>query len=251
MRASFVHVHASGRFDAHVADVRSDWDDYRATPGVKLITGTEHGSGDHDPAFKGVAGWGFYRGHECVVSWREDTFELAWEPSFAPIAKAHTFNRGSNKNAKVWLTSVPLRHIATGRVVMVRVCHTPSSVQAGDRFRPGERRKVGAWTASLARWGARARRFTRDHPHAAQVDVADWNVDLKRKHWQALIGRALGQRCAWAGRVPAQGTHGRRLIDGVFYRLLEVSNARVLPKGKSSDHKAIATKFEITPKETR
>lgn len=246
--AHFTHVHASGKFSADVEDVKADWDYYRSMPGVKIVTGTEHGSGEHDAAFV-AKGWGHYRGHECVVTWREDTFELAWQPSFGPLGDK-TFNRGSNKHAKVWLTSVPLRHKATGRIVMVRVCHTPSSVQDGEKFRRGEVRKVAAWTTSLARWGARCWRFRKNHPHAAEISVGDWNVDLFRKVWRHTISAALGLRSAWAKHLPDIGSLGRRLIDGMFYRLLKVLGARVLPKRKSSDHHAIATDFEITSKES-
>lgn len=242
----FVHVHSSGRFDASLTDVQTDWDNFRADPAVKLITGTEHGSGDHDPAFE-APGWKGYRGHECVAMWRIDTFEQAWEPSFRPIGKA-TFRRGTNHDARVWLTSVPLRHRETGRVLMVRVCHTAAKVQDGDRFRLSEARNVAAWTASLARWGHRCRRFKRDHPHAAQLNTADWNVDLRRRHWRALIGTALGQRCAWGKHMPVTGSLGRRLIDGAFVRLLRVQSADVMRKGKSSDHHPVRFRYQITSK---
>ncbi|GAA1138246.1 hypothetical protein [Nocardioides aquiterrae] len=245
--ATFTHVHASGRFDASLADVRTDWDNFRADPAVKLITATEHGSGDHDKAFD-ADGWKGYRGHECVVVWRIDTFEPAWEPSFGPLARKHTFNRGSNRNATTWLTTVPLRHRETGRVVMVRVCHMPASVQDGERFRASEVRKVAAWTAALARWGHRCRRFKRDHPHAAQINVADWNVDLRRRHWRALIDAAMTQRCAWGKHLPTTGSLGRRLIDGAFIRLLRVESADVMRKGKSSDHKPVRFRYQITNK---
>lgn len=244
-RSTFTHVHASGRFDADLADVQVDWDNYRALG--HLVTGTEHGSGDHDPAFK-APGWNGYRGHECVVMWREDTFEQAWAPSFDAVAKRFTFNRGSNRAAKVWLTTVPLRHLETGRIVMVRVCHMPASVQDGERFRAGEVRKVAAWSAALAVWGHRCRRFKRDHPHAAQINVADWNVDLKRRHWRALIGSALTLRCAWSKHLPKHGSLGHRLIDAAFVRLLKVVKAWLLKKGKSSDHCAIAMEYAITSK---
>lgn len=246
--AEFVHVHASGRFDATLADVKTDWDNFRTMRGVRLVTGTEHGSGDHDAAFR-ADGWKGYRGRECVVMWRTDTFEQAREPSFRPIGK-NTFRRGTNRDARVWLTSVQLRHIETNRVVMVRVCHMPAKVQDGERFRFSEARNVAAWSASLALWGRRARRSARHHPRAAQINAADWNLDLRRRHWRTVIGSALGQRCAWGKHMPDGGTLGRRLVDGAFYRLLRVLDARVLPKCKSSDHKPIAMRFLIASKET-
>lgn len=251
MPHAFVHVHASGRFDATLADVRADWDDYRTMPGVKLVTGTEHGSGDHDPAFE-ADGWDHVRKGECVVAWDTTVFEPAWAASLTLIGTP--YYRGGNENSRTKLLSVPLRHIATGRVLMVRVAHTPAHVQAGDGFRRTTARVIrqaAGWMSGLVAWGRRSARFRRHHPHAAELAIADWNVDLLRRYWRALIRRTLNLRCAWTKHLPRRGTHGRRLIDGVFYRLLKVDNARVLPKGKSSDHHAIATKFTIATKETR
>lgn len=243
----FTHVHASGRFDVPLADVRTDWDNFRTNPDVALITGTEHGSGDHDPAFA-APGWDGKRAGECVAMWREGVFELAWEPSVRPVARKFTFRRGSNKDATTNLASFPLRHLAANRIVMVRICHTPSKVQQGESFRHSEKRNVTAWSRALARWGWIARRFKRDHYLAAQINVADWNVNLRLRRWRVLIGTTLGQRCAWSKHMPKEGTHGPRLIDGVFYRLLKVAAAEVLPKGKSSDHRPITTTFVVTSK---
>lgn len=241
----FAHIHASGFHKADLADVRLDWDNYRTNPATKLITGTE--ARNFDAAFK-AAGWDGKRAGECVCTWRSDTFELAWEPSLRPLARRFTFRRGTNPNATANLASFPLRHIASNRVVMVRVCHMPSKVQDGERFRFKEARNVAAWANALRRWGHINRRFKRDHVLAAGIDVADWNVDLKRRHWRALIATALGKRCAWSKRLPRRGSHGSRLIDGAFYRLLKVTSANTLPKGKSSDHRPIRTTFRIKSK---
>lgn len=247
--SAFTHIHASGRFDAPLGHVKADWDHYRNLPGVALITGTEHGSGDHDAAFD-ADGWDWRRLGECVVAWDETVFELAWQPTLTFIGTP--FYRGGNDNARTRLLSVPLRHLATGRVVMVRVAHTPAHVQAGNKFRRTTARVIRqatGWSTGLVAWGKRSRRFRKHHPHAAEIAVADWNVSLFSRVWRSLVRRTLKMRCAWTKHMPKIGSHGKRLIDGVFYRLLRVDTAAVLPLRKSSDHRAVCVRFTVTSKD--
>lgn len=245
----FGHIQAAGRFDATLEEAQAAWDGFRDTRGVKIITATEYGSGKFDPALE-ADGWDHFRGHgACVVSWATDTFELAWKGAGFADRIGTPFFRGGNPDARTPLTSVPLRHIATGKVVMVRVGHLPAHVQDGDGFRETTARVIAqgrAWMSSLAGWGRRSRRFTRRHPGAAQIGTGDFNVDVHRAHWRGVIGRALRLECATP--IPAGGDLGKRLISWFFYRGLGVATTDVLRAVEGFDHKPILIRWKIKEK---
>ena len=233
---------APGRFDATPKQARAAWDEYRKQADV--ILGTEYGSGKFDAAFD-ADGWGYFRGKgECVVAWRTDVFEPAWQPSADRIGKP--FFRGGNKNARTPIAQVPLRHLAVDRLLMVRVPHTPAHVQAGDEFRRTTPRVIAqatAWVSALAVMGKRSRRFRKHHPRAAELTAGDWNVDMHRAHWRTVIGRALGLRCVKP--LTKGGDLGKRLVSWGFYRGLRVVSTELLPKQDGFDHRAALIRFRI------
>lgn len=237
-RSTFTHTHASGYAQADAGKAVADISRYRITS--DLITTTEHKDRRFDAAFL-AEGWDSHLGHECRVAWRTDVFELAGRPRVR-ARHGFTFKKGTNPQAVARIEYVPLRHLDTGKRIRVRVAHMPSSVQYGDGFR-GRTPRVAAWVATLALWGRLARRDARKRPRQAQINVADWNVNLHRRHWRVLIGRALGQRCP--SPLPREGSHHKRLIDGFFFLGLSARGSRVLAKGASSDHRAVQTYFHI------
>lgn len=91
------------------------------------------------------------------------------------------------------------------------VAHMPASVQAGDRF-SGKARRVAAWVDALRGLRREVRRLVREHNPDAVTVSCDWNVDLTRPHWRAVIRAGL----AGTGLTlvpPDEGTHGSRAID--------------------------------------
>ncbi|WP_155992090.1 hypothetical protein [Nocardioides sp. URHA0032] len=247
MSHQFVHIHASGRFDATPAEARAAWDDFRSTRGVKLITATEYGSGKFDGALK-ADGWDYFRGSgECVVAWATDTFEPAWRGAGYATRIGTRFFRGGNHDARTPLTSMPLRHIVTGRIAMVRVPHTPAHIQAGDGFRKTTTRVLEqgrAWVTSLAGMGRRSRRFRADHKNAAEIICGDFNVDVHRAHWRGVVSAALGLHCATP--IPDGGDLGKRLVSWFFYRGLGVATTGVMRPVKGFDHKPVLIRWSIT-----
>ena len=240
----FVVVLAPGRFDATLAQARVAWAGYHAAADVVLAT--EYGSGKFDPALI-ADGWDHFRGNgECVVAWDTDLFAPAWKGAGHADRIGSPFFRGGNLHAQTPLTSMPLRHLPTGRLVMFRVPHTPAHVQAGDGFRRTTPRVIGqaaAWVSSLAAMGRLSRRFTVHHKNAAQVIAGDWNVDTHRAHWRGVISTALGLSCAKP--LPTGGDLGNRLVSWFFHRGLTVESSRVLTKRAGFDHNPVRVRFSI------
>lgn len=91
------------------------------------------------------------------------------------------------------------------------VAHFPASVQAGDRF-TRKARRVAAWVDALRGLRREVRRLDRELQPDEITVSCDWNVDLTRRHWRAVITaglRGTGLRLV----PPDEGTHGRRAID--------------------------------------
>lgn len=239
-------VIAPGRFDATPKQAKAAWDDYRATRGVDIIIGTEYGSGRFDDALSGT-GWRYVRdGGDCVIAWRTSVFEPAWRGAGHADRIGTPFYRGGNHHARTPLTSMPLRHIDTGRLVMVRAVHAPAHVQAGDGFRRTTARVIqqaAGWVSSVAVIGKRSRRFRDRNKHAVELVAGDWNVDMHRPHWRGVLRAALGLRCVKP--LVRGGDLGNRLISWAFYRHLRVARTHLLPKRDGYDHRPLLITFEL------
>lgn len=246
MHADFGVVLAPGRFDATVSQAKAAWDAYRADPEVDVILGTEYGSGKFDAAFD-ADGWGYFRGKgECVVAW-SDVFEPAWKNAGHADRIGKAFYRGGNHSARTPITVMPLR--IGDRVIRFRVTHMPAHIQAGDGFRrttPRVIQQAAAWVSALAVLGKWSRRSKRNNPHSAEVVAGDWNVDMHRAHWRAVIRTALGLRCAKP--LTKGGDLDKRLVSWPFYRGLRVVSTEILPKQDGFDHRAVLIRFRIKEK---
>lgn len=235
-------VIAPGCFDATPRQARAAWDEYRARG--EIILGTEYGSGKFDAAFD-VPDWGYFRGNgECVVSWAAETFQPAWKNAGHADRIGKPFYRGGNPNARTPVTVMPLR--IGDRMIRFRVTHMPAHIQAGDGFRrttPRVIQQAAAWVSALAVLGKWSRRSKRNNPRAAEVIGGDWNVDMHRAHWRAVIRTALGLRCVKP--LTKGGDLGGRLVSWPFYRGLRVVSTELLPPQDGFDHRAVLIRFSI------
>lgn len=239
----FTEVIAAGRFDASLAEAKSAWDEYRRQ--ANLIVGTEYGSGKFDPVFE-ADGWDHFRGSgEAVIAW-DKTFKPAWADAGHADRIGSKFYRGGNKDAQTPVASIPLRHVDSGRLLMVRVPHMPAHVQAGGGFRKTTARviaQVRGWITSLAVLGKRSRRFRHTHKNAAEINSGDWNVDVHSAHWRGVVARGLGLRCAKP--LPPGGDIGGRLVTWAFVRGVAVVSTIIMNKRKGYDHRPVRIRFKI------
>lgn len=186
-------------------------------------------------------GWDFYKPTDVsatvpAIAWRTSRFALvrARAPRVAagravlpvPGRRAHLPDLFGNV--------VILRDTLAGRRIAVGNLHAPAHVE----FWPGPRRRM-------------YREAVRDLARAVVADdrpafiTGDWNWDLTSRH--ALPVRLLrehGLHPMWRGHTPARGTHGNRVIDGVF-STQPCTRARVLGHIDVGDHKPVIGTFTL------
>lgn len=230
------HVHTSQRYDRPTPLLSQDI--RRATALADVVTLTEV---QGRRAAVHARGWGAYTDGrtDLGVMWRRDRWRLVHARAF-PLARPPA-------DRPIWALAVVLdpRPPHAGPRLLVTVAHMPSAVQWGDSWNPHAPRRVAAWTLALATWHDVVRAQRLRYRPGAVLTVADWNLDLRRPMWRAVVRRAFPtQRLTWTGRLPARGTHaGGRLIDGSL--TTESGRARLLPRTAASDHSAYSERLTL------
>lgn len=221
------HAHASERYDRPIALLRHDV--RRLTTGRDLVTLTEVQS---RRAAVHRAGWRTAAGSDLAVMWRRDRWRLVRSGLHRLAAPP------ADRAIYALVVVLDPRPPHAGPRVLVSVSHLPSAVQWGDRFNARAPRRVAAWRTALAAWHGVVRDARRRHHPGAVLTVADWNVDLRRPVWRAIVRRAFPtQRLTWNPPYPVSGTHAHgRIIDATA--TTESGRARLLPRTAASDHRA-------------
>lgn len=181
---------------------------------------------------------------ECAIIWDTAVWE-AVGPGWAEPLTDHTFRLDDGRvRPRVHAICQPLRHIATGVIIVRVVLHSPSGVDAGHGLRVNVR-------ASVARGIIKGRRrlkkkIRKRFPGCLIVESADENVDLRRR-WARRVTKAAGGVAVWIKkRLPGRGTHGHRLIDSFrISRGLAVTKARVLDRIRPFDHNPIVVALRV------
>lgn len=210
--AVFNHTHVSGLWDAP----RERWlvllkSVFRDSDVVTVTEFTQSPIGEWLPE-----GWakihvdGAGR-NECAIFYRLDT----WAPVerwCIPISKT-PYALGSGKvRPRVHLLGAALRHVKSGRVVNFEVFHTPSAIEGKN----GLIRLVRRSKAMLECLSAISLHRRADLKGEPVVLAADWNLNLKLVWVQAFLRARLRRlRSAWKRPLPDDGSHGKRLIDGI------------------------------------
>lgn len=173
------------------------------------------------------------------LMWRHKQWRPVWKEPHKLTDK--TWTDGHGRKHETWCATALLDH-SSGPSMFLSVCHLPSHVQDGDHFYPNA--QAAAWKSACRGWQdywTKARK--KDHPDLAML-VADWNVDFHSAHWrQVVAGYFPGMVNTWQGHMPAQGTHGRRLIDGTM-ATTKADACFLLRDDTSSDHRPYG---EIVP----
>jgi hypothetical protein len=230
------HVHASQRYDRPLAllrrEIRRD-----ARPGVDLVTMTEVQGRARSAPLHARPGWAAYTDTrmDTGVMWPRARWRLVARRVFLADPRPYPTETGTRRTWGMGVVLDP-RPPYAGPRVLVTVAHMPSHVEYGDAWRPGMARRVSAYRRALRGWETRLNALRdRWHPGAV-LTVADWNVNLRRPHWRALIRRAFpGQRITWSPPYPKRGTHAAgRLIDATL--TTERGRAHLLRHSAASDH---------------
>lgn len=196
-------------------------------------------------------GWGAYHGenapgaNEATILWDRDEFDQIG-PGFAvPVSKT-SFALGNGKpRPRIHLIGVPLKHKASGRVVVRCVVHTPSAVEGKSGLVEGARRAL-AYRETLSGIASVRKSLRKRFPGAAIVVAGDWNLNLRLPWTKALIRTAMpGLKSSWRS-MPQRGTHGTRVIDDIRHnKRLVVKRTGLLPRPLGFDHTPVLTIFRF------
>lgn len=212
--------HASSKWSAPTWAVTRYVTALIATHGLDLVTTTECRSPVKVAALRAALGrrWAVRRKGEYVVCWRRSVFKARRRSRLIRMTRVYS---GLHQWRDAYVAVFYLTHRPSGRFVRVEPAHLPAGVESGDQYRATRAAAlaVAASRAALHRWGVRNDRTPEG---VVLINAFDGNLDQSRPPWLAYMQSTLGLSSIWAGRVPEQGTHGRRLIDTVH------TNARVV-----------------------
>lgn len=233
------HAHVSGYHSAS----REEWHTLMADLArtTSVIAATEC-RGDVAPF-----NWRQYRpkdmaGAECSIIYDRDRWQQVL-PAFDHRGGLRLTDRtfytgqGAERPGVVATWALLERQSAEPWTLLPIVAHFPASVQAGDRFSRKVRR-VTAWTGALRGLRREVRRLDREvRPDEITVSC-DFNVDVTRRRWRAVINHGLrgtGLRLV----PPGEPTHGQRAIDA-FATTMHRQTVHVLGKFPGFDHRPVA-----------
>lgn len=167
----------------------------------------------------------------------------------------YSYTYGSGQRApEPHATTALLRHVETGRTLLVSTAHLPSMIEGRRALRrddPARTRTARTMVAGWIRHVAAQRQALL--PDAAIVN-ADWNLDLKRWWVRAWQRDRWGTDYApmFRPEYPARGTHeggmmsATRIIDYAFGSGLRLAApSRILRDVASSDHHPVRTTATI------
>lgn len=238
--ADFTHAHISGLWDARDRLWRIALSQ-AIKAGADVITVTEF---TLDP-IEAPKGWTkiHFSGEgrkECAIFFDNSVWALT-ERWCIPISKT-LYALGSGKiRPRVHLVGVELVHRASGEILNVEVYHAPSAIEGGKGLVNGVRRVKAALECFAA---IRAHR-RRELKGEASILAADWNLDLRKAWVRALLKTRVGLRNGW-GKLPRDGTRGKRIIDGVRYtakHVRAIGGTRLGPQTPTFDHRMVLTRF--------
>lgn len=239
----FKHVHLSGLWDAsHARWAAALTEAMRVGDVVSVTEYTQEPLPLH---WFAARGWGavHFTGagrSEGLIIWDKEVFDDPSDRFCLPISTTPFALGKGTIRPRTHLTGVSLRHRKAGKRVTFEVYHSPSAVE-GKGGLIERARRAKAWLECL---GAIAK-HKRELKGRAVVLSADFNIDLRKRWARTLLATRLrGFRSAWR-KLPAGGTHGKRIIDGVRYtRKLRLTMATRLGKIIDGfDHRMVITGF--------
>lgn len=233
-------IHASGRFDRPEKALAADLLSFTTSEGASIITLTEQNSltQERRTALR-YPDWSWFHADEkgaddCAVLWDSSIWMLDGWARAVPLTNV-TWQRvkqyGGGKTPPVHATVAPLRSRVGGRRLVVIAVHMPTRSTVLRRR---------AW-ASCINGLVKLVREIRGADRKARIALAaDWNADWKNPKDRALLedaARRLGLQVTT--RLSVTGTHGSRLIDGIWTDAKFGHAAVTLPQTPASDHRPV------------
>lgn len=209
----------------------------RDKPDVHTLT--ENGNERHRAVMRDVAykyGYEVVQGaggqDDCAILLKDKRFRLddMWTDLLTDLPQ----NRATGGPLFNSLTAL-LKDRQGGIPVLYTVTHLTAGVEKVWDNQPLAYR-VKVWHAAEKAWGDHTR-LLRKQTGAKVVMVSDWNLNLEKLKYRALL-KALYPRLTLTWQeFPGPGTHGSRVIDATLTNLNIVGPATLLPDDDSSDHR--------------
>jgi hypothetical protein len=252
----FTHIHSSSRFDRSAASLEADLDVWMADS--SLITLTEMRQ-DYRAAMLAEKGWRHFvsktgnNADNCGIAWEAGVWHRkeAWVRKLS--SKRWIREQARKPGPPMWATNALLKHVVTGRTLLVSVSHLPNGIQ-GHWKNPGTDEwaaRKAVYTDSMHHWSDLILSLERRHKPDAALIVADWNLNLK-EHWVRDYLHSHWKKCglkrAWVHFPTAGGSlGGNSMIDGSYYGGLEVTDGpHLMARVRSSDHRPYVERFRLT-----
>lgn len=167
-------------------------------------------------------------GHSYVEHWRYLTPLRLRTARKAPLVAVKSCVIDNDHTHLTWVTGA----------------HLPAHVEGQAGLKPGWASHV--YRAAALGWSEM--RFGKQAP--GYIIAADWNLNTRRP-WVRAYLRSLfpGTKPGWdVDRLPLNGTHGGRLIDGPRSNLPVAEPSKILPAMSGFDHRAVRTVYRLGEK---
>lgn len=234
-----VHVHSSGRYSRSAEQATAGLSRYLTRDKADVVTLTEQGNHRHRSVLKAVCkahGYTPWQGpggqDDCVVVLKDSRFKKVevWHDQLTSMPQ----NRATGGPIHQAIT-VLMQDMLNGELILYTAAHLTANVEGDWSSRhPSYRARV--WSAAVLRW-RRLTRMRRRRYKARVVVVADWNLNLEKERFRALLKTLYPRLTLSWKRYPGPGTHGGRVIDATLTNMVVLQNARLLPDDDSSDHR--------------
>lgn len=233
------HAHSSSLYNGPVEKLAAQMRKFvkDTDPDANIITLTEVGSPARTRILKEAAPgeWGVWvpGPTDVGIMWRKRDWSLRAKDCHKLTDL--TWVDGHGRRHTTYAASALFRH-TDGHTLFVSVCHLPSHVQIGAKYR--DNAQARAWKDAVRNWARYWAKADRGLDPDFCMIVADWNVDFRLKVWRERVGRRFSTLSLnWAGaNMPPRGTHGNRVIDATWASR-RPTKVRLLPHDGSSDHR--------------
>lgn len=231
-------AHSSGKWSSTDAPA-FDRNVRRMRQGHSLVSRTEATAAQFDHEIHWPSdGWGHWHptgslGRDCAVEWDQDVWEKL-DHGVLQLTKHRITTESGHLQPPVCLTWALLRHRRADIELEFGAAHLDL-----DNTELRRRANLDECWSLRQHYGASKRQHKRRR-HLLQMDG---NRNQRELKWRAYFARELfagtGMRTGWRAPYPAQGTHGRALLD------LSAADfpirSRIMADDTSSDHRPYET----------
>lgn len=235
-------VNEAGRFTQTVAQEQAQYRARRRLCTAMTVTEVDR---DTRARLLTLDGWDGAYGDkggrdDCGGTWDPTVWAKVWAASVVVSDRTYVDERGQ-RTGKTVPFYMALEHKATSRRWLFGELHTPHQIR--EELRTGHVHTEAGHTYVEVTTGYRHEADQIADQRSCDVVAlsADWNIDLREEwayRWLAEWGAHSDLAMTWHhGHLPADGTHGRELIDATLIRgARQVGQPELLANARGDDH---------------